>query len=451
MSPTRQGPTELSTVAPDDGRTGDVASQGVVVRRVEAALEFAPQRPPGHRGPGREEALPALLNSDPFSGQHHSMNDNAVAVQDQSVPAGARPTDIGTAPIDPDELAVLFQPYRLNAGLTLKNRIVVAPCTRCRALAGLVPTPGAADYYAARAAAGLIITEATLIRGDCQGYRDTPGIWSPEQVEGWANVTARVHGAGGIIFSQLWHLGRLAHPHYTGVQPYAPSVVPTEGLIRSTRSVPLYHVTPRALEPSEIDRLVEDYAACAANARSAGFDGVEIHAANGYLIDQFLRQLTNKRNDRWGGSAEKRARFALDVVDAVADRIGAERVGVRLSPAAYFGLMEREPGDEEAYIVLLEALARRGIAYVHNGIIEDTIAYSYLDGTSGAFLRRHWKGPLVSNGGYGPAEAASAITAGRFDLIAFGRLFIANPDLVERLRAGAGLRPYSRENLDALT
>jgi len=379
------------------------------------------------------------------------MNDNVITVQDQSVPAGARPLDVGTAPIDPGELAVLFEPYRLNAALTLKNRILVAPCTRCRALPGLVPTPGAADYYAARAAAGLLITEATLIRGDCQGYRDTPGIWSPEQVAGWAAVTSRVHAAGGVIFSQLWHLGRLAHPHYTGVQPYAPSVVPTEGLIRSTRSIPLHHVTPRALEAGEITQLIADYAACAANARAVGFDGVEIHAANGYLIDQFLRQLTNKRTDEWGGSAEKRARFAIELVDAVAARIGAERIGIRLSPAAYFGLMEREPGDEETYIALLEALARRGIAYVHNGIIEDTIAYDYLGGSSGDFLRRHWSGPLISNGGYGPLEAAAAIAAERFDLIAFGRLFIANPDLVQRLRAGTGLRPYDRAILDGLS
>ena len=378
------------------------------------------------------------------------MNDEAVAVQDQAVPAGARQSDIGTEPVDPSAIAALFEPYRLNSALALKNRILVGPCTRCCALPGLVPTPGAADYYAARAAAGLLITEATLIRADCQGYRDTPGIWSPAQVVAWAAVTARVHASDGLIFSQLWHLGRLAHPHYTGVQPYAPSAVPTEGLIRSTRSVPLHHVSPRALEAAEIHALIEDYAACATNARDAGFDGVEIHGANGYLVDQFLRQLTNKRDDDWGGTPAKRARFAIEIVDAVAARIGAERIGVRLSPAAYFGLMEREPGDEEAYIILLEALARRGIAYVHNGIIEDTIAYDYLRGSSGDFLRRHWHGTLISNGGYGPVEAAAAIGVGRFDLIAFGRLFIANPDLVQRLRAGAGLRPYSRELLDGL-
>jgi 2,4-dienoyl-CoA reductase-like NADH-dependent reductase (Old Yellow Enzyme family) len=314
-----------------------------------------------------------------------------------------------------------------------------------------VPTPGAADYYAARAEAGLLLTEATLIRGNCQGYRDTPGIWSEEQMAGWARVARKVHAAGGLIFSQLWHLGRLSHSHYTGAPPAGPSSVPTQGLIRSTRSVPLYHERPRELASAEIEQLVRDYARCVANARSAGFDGIEIHAANGYLPDQFLRQLTNKRTDAWGGSPEKRARFLLEVVDACAAEIGAGRIGVRLSPAAYFGLMEREPGDEDAYLAALDGLALRGIAYVHNGIIEDTIVYDYLGGTSGEFLRRHWQGTLVGNGGYGPLEAARAIAAGRFELVTFGRLFIANPDLVQRLRRGAGLLPYSREVLDTLT
>jgi 2,4-dienoyl-CoA reductase-like NADH-dependent reductase (Old Yellow Enzyme family) len=264
-------------------------------------------------------------------------------------------------------------------------------------------------------------------------------------------VTDAVHRRGGTIFSQLWHLGRLSHPHYSGVDPVGPSVVPTEGLIRSTRSTPLYHVNPRELSAAEVRGLVDDYAQCAANAREAGFDGIEIHAGNGYLPEQFLRQLTNKRTDEWGGSAEKRARFPLALVDAIAERIGPERVGIRLSPAAYFGLMSHTSGDEEAYVCLLEALNGRGIAYVHTGIIEDAIAYDYLGGTSTHFLRRHYRGTLISNGGYGPLEAADAIAAGAFDVIAFGRLFIANADLVRRIREGAGLNSYSREVLDTLT
>jgi len=372
-------------------------------------------------------------------------------VIDPGLPAGARPTAIGTGPIDPAEIAVLFEPFRLSSALALKNRILLAPCTRCRAVEGLVPTPGAVDYYGSRAAAGMMVTEALLVRADTQGYRDTPGIWSKQQIAGWARVTERVHRAGGLLLAQLWHLGRLSHPHYSGVEPVGPSVVPTEGMIRSTRSTPLYHVNPRELSPGEIAGLVAEYADCAANAMTAGFDGVEIHAGNGYLPEQFLRQLTNKRTDEWGGSAARRARFPLALVDAIADRIGPERVGIRLSPAAYFGLMTHTPGDEEAYIALLEGLEDRNIAYVHTGIIDDAIAYDYLDGTSSAFLRRHWKGKLVANGGYGPREAAEAINAGAFDLVAFGRLFIANADLVARLKHGQGLRPYAREILDTLS
>jgi N-ethylmaleimide reductase len=370
---------------------------------------------------------------------------------DPGLPAGARATNVGTAPVAPGDVAVLFEPYRINAALQLKNRIMLAPCTRCRALPGLVPTPGAVEYYGDRAGAGLLVSEAIMINATTQGYRDTPGIWSPEQVEGWTKVTARVHERGGLILAQLWHLGRLSHPHYSGAPPVGPSVVPTEGLIRSTRSTPLYHVNPRELSSTEIEELVAEYAQCAFNAIRADFDGVEIHAGNGYLPEQFLRQLTNKRTDAWGGSAAKRARFPLAVAEAVADRIGAERVAIRLSPAAYFGLMSHTPGDEDAYIHLLEELSKRGIAYVHTGIIDDATTYDYLGGTSTEFLRRYWKGTLVSNGGYGPMEAAQAIRRGTFDLIAFGRLFIANADLVERLRSGAGLRPYAREILDTLS
>ena len=375
---------------------------------------------------------------------------NATVV-DQSLPAGARPTDVGTAPVQASEIANLFEPYRLNDSLQLKNRIVLAPCTRCRAVEGLVPTAGAADYYAARADAGLLITEATLVRADTQGYRDTPGIWSPAQIAGWACVTERVHKSGGLIFSQLWHLGRLSHPHYSGVDPVCPSSVPTEGMIRSTRSTPLYHVRPRELTAADVAGLIDDFTQCAVNARAAGFDGIEIHAGNGYLPEQFLRQLTNKRSDEWGGSARNRARFPLALVDAIATRIGPERVGIRLSPAAYFGLMSNTPGDEDGYAVLLEELNSRNIAYVHTGIIEDAIPYNYLGGTSTAFLRRYWTGTLMSNGGYGPRESAQAIAGREFDLISFGRLFIANADLVARLHSGTGLKPYAREILDTLT
>jgi N-ethylmaleimide reductase len=369
--------------------------------------------------------------------------------------ASAPPKVAGAIPLsaeraDPARVAHLFEPYRLSDALTLRNRILLAPCTRNCAEPGAVPTVGAASYYAERASAGLLITEATMIRADTQGYRDTPGIWSAGQIDGWRRVTEAVHRRDGMIFVQLWHLGRLSHPYYTGRDPSAPSVVTISGPLRQTRGIALEHVLPRALEASEIPQLVEDYAHCAANAAKAGFDGVEIHAANGYLPDQFLRQHTNRRTDAWGGSAKRRARFALEVVDACSAVVGAGRVGIRLSPAAYFGQMEYVAGDNDGYLWLLRELERRPIAYVHNGIIDDRETYAYLEGSSGAFLRRHYRGTLVGNGAYGPNLAADAIAAKAFDLIAFGRLFIANPDLVERVRGGLELHDYARPLLDLM-
>ncbi len=349
---------------------------------------------------------------------------------------------------DPERVAPLFEPYRLTDTLRLANRIVLAPCTRNCAEPGLVPTPGAADYYAERAAAGLLITEATLINADCQGYRDTPGIYSEAQVRGWARVTDRVHEAGGIIFSQIWHLGRLAHTYYTGVVPKAPSLVPAKGALHQVRGVQLVHRPLMAYTTVEIRALVQQYVHAAKNAIRAGFDGIELHGANGYLIDQFLRQHTNKRFDAYGGGPRQRARFALDVVDAVGEAIGPQRVGFRVSPAAYFGQMEYVCGDEDGYIHLLAELGRRQLAYVHLAIIDDTSNFDDLGGQASAFVRRHYPGTVIGNGGYSPLAAAAAVRDGRLDLLAFGRLFIANPDMVQRLRDGDDLRPYERELLE---
>lgn len=349
----------------------------------------------------------------------------------------------------PGYLSALFQPFGLH-DLKLKNRIVLAPCTRNCAEPGLVPTKGAIDYYRARADAGLLITEATLIRADCQGYRDTPGIYSDEQVQAWRRVTDAVHDAGGMIFSQLWHVGRLAHPYYCGTDPVCPSRVPTEGKVHQTQGVELEHVWPRALERAEIAEIIDDFATAARNAHAAGFDGVEIHGANGYLVDQFLRQTTNQREDSYGGDPERRARFAIEVVDAVAAQIGGTRVGLRLSPAAYFGLMDYVPGDTEGYIHLIRQMNQRSLAYLHVGIHEDEEAYDYLGGRPSQFLRRHYDGTLIGNGGYDAPTAAKEITAGAIDLVSFGKSFIANPDLVGRVRAGLPLQPYRREMLDWL-
>ena len=355
-----------------------------------------------------------------------------------------------TREIADPSLAPLFEPFRLTEKLELKNRIVLAPCTRNCADEGLVPTAGAIDYYRERADAGLLITEATLIRADCQGYRDTPGIWSDDQVRAWARVTDAVHQKDGLIFSQIWHVGRLAHPHYTGVDPVCPSSVPTEGRMHQTQGVELFHVRPRALEATEIPEIIGDYVKAARNAMTAGFDGVEIHGANGYLIDQFLRQHTNKRTDDWGGSTEKRARFALEVVDAVCDAVGSERVGLRISPAAFLDLDEFTEGDSETYAYVIQEMSKRNLAYLHTGIINDFESYDYLEGRPGAFIRRHYDGTLIGNGSYDAKTAATEVASGDIDLISFGKSFMANPDLVRRLRDDLPLNIYSKELLDTL-
>ena len=354
------------------------------------------------------------------------------------------------APTPQDTIdAALLQPFRLSADLELKNRILMAPLTRSMASDDLVPTEAMAAYYARRAAAGLIISEATIVRADGQGYPNTPGIWSDAQVEGWRRVTAGVHAAGGKIFLQLWHVGRVSHPVFLkGEAPVAPSAVALEG--RVPRSADLQYGTPRALETDEIPALVEAYAAGAARAREAGFDGVEIHGANGYLIDQFLHAHTNRRTDAYGGSVENKLRFPLQVVDAVIERIGASRVGIRLSPGAYFN-MTGEARDAEVFKAFLQALESRGLAYVHAGVFDDSVTFDELGGQStGAFLRDNYGGTLVGNGSYSAETGAAAVTDGRFDLLAIGRPFIANPDYVEKITAGEDLVPYDESMLTTL-
>ncbi|MBI2382420.1 MAG: alkene reductase [Gammaproteobacteria bacterium] len=343
--------------------------------------------------------------------------------------------------------ASLYQPWRLNSTLTLANRVVMAPLTRSQAGPGLMPTEAMAAYYARRADAGLIISEATLIRADGQGYPDTPGLYTAEQVAGWQEVTRRVHQAGGTIVAQLWHTGRASHEYFHGQTPVAPSAIGLEGTLPRMRG--LAYPVPRALETAEIAQLVADYAQAAANAREAGFDGVEIHGANGYLIDQFLHHASNRREDAYGGSPENMARFALEVVDAVAARIGAERVGIRLSPGAYFN-MEPDTRDRAVFDHLLAELELRGLAYVHGGIFDDSLRFDYLDGTISEYLRRHYRGTLIASGSYTAESAAAAIDAGRFELVAIGRPFIANPDYVSRVREGLPLVDYVDSMLASL-
>ncbi|MCL1127533.1 alkene reductase [Shewanella surugensis] len=342
----------------------------------------------------------------------------------------------------------LFQPYALNNSLHLANRILMAPLTRCMSDAELVPTQEMADYYARRAGAGLIISEATIIRPDGQGYPNTPGLFTPAQIIGWRKVTDAVHNKGGKIFAQLWHTGRVAHPHFfNGQDVMAPSAVAVEGSVPRMRE--LTYVTPKAVTHDDIQQLIQDYSQAAANAIDAGFDGVEIHGANGYLIDQFLHHDSNHREDEYGGSPENMSRFALAVVDAIIDRIGHERTALRLSPGAYFN-MAGDKRDRAVFDYILPQLERRHLAFLHIGIFDDAMEFDYLEGRVSDYVRKHYQQTLVGVGSYTPDHASAAIANERFDLIAIGRPFIANPDYVEKVRQGKTLTPYSDDMLSTL-
>ncbi|MEM8882574.1 MAG: alkene reductase [Planctomycetota bacterium] len=341
----------------------------------------------------------------------------------------------------------LLSPIRLGS-LDLPNRIAMAPMTRSMAGPGLVPTEAMARYYARRADAGLIISEATIIRPDAQGYPDTPGIFTDAQIEGWRLVTDAVHDAGGRIFLQLWHVGRVSHPTYLeGALPVAPSAVALTG--RAPRS-DKYYGEPRALGGEEVEEIIDDFATATRNARAAGFDGVEIHGANGYLVDQFLHHHTNRRTDAWGGTTEKMTRFALAVTDAVVRAWEPGRVGLRLSPGAY-AHMEGDDRDRAVFELLLRELGTRDLAYVHVGIFDDAQTFPELGGVQATtFLREHYDGTLMGCGSYSPEDGEEALTLGKFDLLAIGRAFIANADLVARVRDGAALTGYDAAMLTSL-
>ncbi len=334
-------------------------------------------------------------------------------------------------------MADLFTPVTLGR-LALSNRIVMAPLTRNRAGAGNVPQPMSVTYYAQRASAGLIITEASPISEMGHGYPATPGIHSSEQVAGWRQVAEAVHKAGGRIVLQLWHVGRISHPSLlpNNAQPVAPSAIQPAGMAFTLQGMQPF-VTPRALATAEIPALIEDYATAAQNAKDAGFDGVEVHAANGYLIDQFLRDGSNRRTDQYGGSIPNRTRLLLEVVAAVSKVWGAERVGVRISPINPFNDM-RDSYPQALFNHVAESLNPFGLAYLH--VVEVGIgATEALPKFDFAELRRVCKGSYMANGGYSKISANAAIAENRADCVAFGVPYIANPDLVERFRADAPL------------
>lgn len=332
----------------------------------------------------------------------------------------------------------LFSPIQLGPYL-LPNRIVMAPLTRNRAGAGNVPHELNALYYAQRASAGLIIAEATQVSPHGVGYPATPGIHSPEQVEGWKLVTQAVHQQGGRIFLQLWHTGRISHPSLlpNGEQPVAPSPIAAEGMA-NTYSGDQPFVTPRALETQEMAGIVEMYRQGAANALAAGFDGVEVHNANGYLLDQFLRDGTNQRSDAYGGSIQNRVRLPLEVLEAVIQVWGADRVGIRLSPSSTFNSMsDSDPAAHFGYFV--EQLNRYNLAYLH--LLEPSESDLRHGGTAVPthYFRPIYQGNLMVNWDYDFAKGNAAIASGGADLVSYGKLFLANPDLPERFRQNAPL------------
>ncbi|MEK7761507.1 MAG: alkene reductase [Nitrospirota bacterium] len=336
----------------------------------------------------------------------------------------------------------LLTPFTLNAALRANNRIVLAPMTRARAGQLRIPNELMAEYYRQRASAGLMISEATVVSTQGIGWVDSPGIYSDAQTEGWKLVVESVHRAGGVMLLQLWHCGRASHStfHLEEGAPVAPSPIAIQGDGIQTPNGREPYETPRALATEEVLRVVDDYRQAAKRALQAGFDGVEIHGANGYLIDQFLQSKTNHRTDRYGGNVENRCRFLDDIVQAVTAEVPATRVGVRLSPNGVFNDMG-SPDFRETFTFAAQQLARYGLAYLH---LVDGLAFGFHklgDPMTLSEFRRVFYGPLIGNGGYTPATAEAAIRDGSADLIAFGRPYISNPDLVERIAQGWPLAP----------
>jgi N-ethylmaleimide reductase len=372
------------------------------------------------------DAASSRSSANDAAGSPSGGNDSAGAT---SVPGGLR----------------LLSPVQLGA-LRLPNRVVMAPMTRTRAGEGSVPTPLNATYYEQRASAGLIVTEATQVSPQGVGYPGTPGIHSDAQVEGWRRVTAAVHRRGGRIFLQLWHVGRISHPSVQpgGALPVAPSAIAPAGEVR-TASSPVPFVTPRALETEEIAGVVRQFADGARRAREAGFDGVEIHGANGYLIDQFLRSGSNTRTDGYGGSPAHRARFLLEVTAAVVEVWGPGRVGVRLSPTSAYNDM-RDDDPLATFTHAAGALSAFPLAYLHvvetrpRPEQEEKAPLPYVTPA----LRRAFGGPFIVNSGYDRDSAEQAIASGEADAVSFATSYLANPDLPERFAAGAPLNEPDR-------
>lgn len=336
----------------------------------------------------------------------------------------------------------LFQPLILG-DLPLKNRIIMAPLTRCRGTGteGRVSNALMAEYYKQRASAGLILTEATIVDPMGAGYANTPGIYSDEQTEAWQQITHAVHAVGGLIFLQLWHVGRISDPFFLhGKTPVAPSAIRPKGHVSLLRPLRDF-VTPRALELNEVKEIVKQFQKGAENAKKAGFDGVEIHGANGYLLDQFLQDGSNQRSDEYGGSLENRARFMLEVTDAVISVWGAKRVGMHLAPRGdAHDMHDSNPAQTFGYVA--EQLGKRKIAFL---CVREHLG----EGRLGPQLKKKFGGVYIANEGFDQESAEKVLEAGEADAVAFGRLFIANPDLPKRFELGTELNEPKPETFYA--
>ena len=338
----------------------------------------------------------------------------------------------------------LLESYSLG-DIELSNRVIMAPMTRSRAGDGNTPTELNAKYYKQRASAGLIISEGTQISEQGVGYPWTPGIHTDQQIEGWKKVTDAVHEADGHIFAQIWHVGRISHPDFhNGEKPVAPSAIKPEGQAFTAEGLKDF-VEPRALETDEIPGIIEDYVQAAKNALEAGFDGVEIHGANGYLIDQFIQDGTNKRTDKYGGSVENRARFALEVTEAVANAIGSKKVGIRLSPSGEFNDMH-DNNPKQTFSYVIKQLNKYHLAYLH--LVEPLSDVSEMDNyleEVTPFFRKIYEGTIITCGGYDRESGIEVLEEDTTDLVAYAQLFLANPDLPERFAANTELNDPDRD------
>ena len=338
------------------------------------------------------------------------------------------------------ELSTLFSPFTLGP-IALENRAVMAPMTRSRAI-GNIPSDLMAEYYGQRAEAGLLITEGTAPSPNGLGYARIPGLFSPQQIAGWKKVTSAVHERGAAIFAQLMHVGRIAHPANIpeGSEVVGPSAIAAAGEMYTDAEGPKAYPVPKAMDEADIQQAIGEFVQSAINAREAGFDGVELHGANGYLIDQFLNPASNQRTDAWGGSPQARNRFAIEVAKATAEAIGAGRVGIRLSPHGAFNDMSDFPEAPEQYGSLAKALGALGLAYVHV-VDHSAMGAPPVPAETKQRIRDAFGGPIILSGGFDGASAEAALAAGEGELVAFGRPYLSNPDLLRRFREGAELNP----------